>query len=522
MFERTILGFDLGSYAVKAAELEAGLRGVRLVRCCSRVLPEGAGPEEREAAVFDFIRELDLPVDFVIAALPADRVTQRHLRFPFSDPKRVAEAIPFEIGDQLPLDLDEVILAHEQTRNAPEQTDVLAVMAPRGEVGAWLEQLRLAGIEPRVLELEGTVLGNLSGAIHVSDLGRVILDVGHRTTKVCLLVDGRPVALRSIPVAGQDLTRALAIDTGLSQAAALERKHAEGIFESGSIKPVGEQVGRTLERLGLEVQRSIEAVAGDRLHSLAPGEVVLCGGSALTPGIERWFGESLGLPCSVLSVPPGDPELEPLVAAGAPVFAQATALALRGSPTARRTRVNFRTGEFAYVPDLGALRRALGFTLGLAALALVLWVAALGSQLMAHRARADALRVQLQVVYQATFPDAGASDNPFAALEAETRETRTLASHLGVTGSGLSALEVLRVMSERIPSDLEVALTELKIERRTIQARGYAADFESVDRIRSVLSSYEAFQDVRLSDVVSNPRSGGKSFNLIIRLAEGT
>ena len=67
-----------------------------------------------------------------------------------------------------------------------------------------------------------------------------------------------------------------------------------------------------------------------------------------------------------------------------------------------------------------------------------------------------------------------------------------------------------------------MALTELNIERRTIQARGYAADFESVDRIRSVLSSYQAFQDVRLSDVVSNPRSGGKSFNLTIRLAEGT
>lgn len=522
MFERTILGLDVGSYAVKAVELEAGLRGIRLVRFCTRVLPQEATPEAREAALFDFIREQNLPLDFVIAALPADRVTQRHLRFPFSDAKRVAAAIPFEIGDDLPVDLDEVILVYEQVSSAPDQTDVLAVMAPRGDVEAWLRQLHLAGVEPRILELDGAVIGNLSGALHGPDLGRVILDVGHRTSNLCLLTDGRPVALRSIPVAGLHLTQALAIDAGLSTDAAQERKHTMGIFEPGSIVPVGEQVGRTLDRLALEVRRSVESVAGDRLHSLAPGELVLSGGSASAPGLERWFGESLGLPCSVLAVPPGDPELEPLEGAGAPIFGQATALAMRGTPTTRLTRIDFRRGEFAYVPDLGALRRALGFAIALAALALVLWVAALGSQLVSRERRAEELLAQVERVYRTTFPDAEAAADPFAALEARVRETRALASHLGVTGTGLSALEVLREISKRIPPELEVAMTELKIERRTIQARGHAADFESVDRIRALLGSYEAFQDVRLSDVITNPRGGAKSFNLTIRLAEGT
>jgi type II secretory pathway component PulL len=150
---------------------------------------------------------------------------------------------------------------------------------------------------------------------------------------------------------------------------------------------------------------------------------------------------------------------------------------------------------------------------------LVLLLANLGVELWARDRRADALAEQLAGVYSLTFGEGGGSD-PFSAMETRVRETRDLANHLGVTGNGLSALEVLREISARIPPDLEVALTELNIERRTIQARGHALDFESVDRIRSDLSQYEEFADVRLTDVVTDPRRGGKSFNLTIRFLE--
>lgn len=522
MFEREITGLDVGSYSAKAVVLEAGLRGFEIVRACQAVLPEDAPPEEREAALFDFVRREALPLETVIAALPSDRITQRHMRFPFSDPRRIQQAIPFEIEDDLPVALSQVVLTYEHARNASGQTDVLAVVSPRGEVGAWLHQLELAGIDPRILELDGAVLANLSGPLELADVAHLVIDVGHGTTTLCLLVAGRPVALRSIRIAGRDLTRAVAADLGLSPDAAQEHKHRFGVFR-GETQPAGESVAAVLARLVRELRRSMESIVGDPLHPIAPAEVVLVGGSALLPGLDRYVGQALALPCSALSVPAGDPELAPLSEVDAPLFAQAAALALRGAPTARVTSMDFRVGEFAYTPDLGSLSRSLGVTAALVVLTLLLWIGALGTQLWVRGARAEALETRIGELYSTTFDGAPAPEgDPFDAMELRTRETRALANHLGVTGNGLSALEVLRELSAKIPAELDVGLTELNIERHTIQARGRAKDFESVDRVRAELAGHAWFDDVRLTDVVTDPRRGGKSFNLQIRLSEGS
>ena len=235
MFVRRVLGLDVGSYAVKAAEMRAGIRGVEFVRFESARLP--IDPEAREEALLSFREEHGLPLDFVVTALPADQCTQRHLRFPFHDPKKIARALPFEVEDDLPVPLQELILAHEPGVVGEEQTDVLVVLAQKRAVAERLDTYRPGGIEARVLEIEGAVLANLAAFLELGDENRLILDLGHRKTTLCLLARGRPVLLRSIPVAGHHLTVALAEKLGLDVEAAEEQKHEIGVFEAHSTVP---------------------------------------------------------------------------------------------------------------------------------------------------------------------------------------------------------------------------------------------------------------------------------------------
>lgn len=521
MLKRTILGLDVGSYAVKAAVIRAGLGGLEVLRFEESLLPQNAPPEEREAALFAFVRERQLPLELVVAALPSDRATQRHLRFPLSDARKVAQAVPFEIEEELPVPLESVVIGHDLLLSRPDQTDVLAVVATRTDVGTCLNELHLAGIEARILEMDGAALANLSSHIDLANAGRVLLDLGHRKTTLCLLVDGKPLALRAVPIAGSDLTSALARDLALEPDLAEHHKHAQGIFEPGSTKPLGPALQAELERLAHELQRSLEAVVGDPLQPIAPGEIILTGGSARLAGLDAWLSEQLGLPCSVLRGPPPDSELALLGEAGPPVFAQALGLALRGAPTGRITRIDLRQGEFAYTPDLSDLRGSLRVCGILFGLVLLLWAVSLGVRLVASERREAALRERLGVLYAETFPGAAMAEDPLEGLTDRVRETRELASHLGVSGNGLSALEVLRAISAHIPATLEVGLTELRIERLSIQARGYSKDFVSVDRMRAELATLEWVEDVRVSDVNTDPRRGGKSFNLTIRVREG-
>jgi cell division ATPase FtsA len=431
----------------------------------------------------------------------------------------VEQAIAFEIEEALPLPLEDLVLAHEQTAVGPDHTDVLAVIAPRATVAEHLAAMQRLGLDPRHVEVEGLVLANLSNALHLGSAPHLLLDVGHRKTTLCLLVDGRPELLRTIPIAGQHFTSALARELGLDDDAAERHKHEQGLFEQFSTKPASAAVERLLDRLMRELRRSIQSVRSDDRDPRTATSIVLCGGGAAAPGLAGYLAEQSGLPCQALALPPDAEGLAELREDTA-VYAHAAALALRAAGRQQRaTRVDLRQDEFRYVADLSGLRAQLRLTLGLFGLVLALWIASLGTQLWSARRYEAALGTELGRVYEATLPGETAPAEPTNALEAKLRETRELANHLGVVGGGISVLEVLRHISEHIPADLDISLSDLRLERHTVRARGYTRDFNSVDRMRAELEKVDAFEEVVLSDVVNEPRRGGKSFALTIQFA---
>jgi type IV pilus assembly protein PilM len=521
MFERSVVGLDIGSWSVKVAELNAGLRGATFVRFAELELPRSAPTEEIEATIQLWVQSRNLSPEVLVTALPTDRLTQRHLRFPFAGPKRVAAALTFEIDEELPVPMSSVVLAHEQVLTRPDQTDVLVTIAARADVENHLASLRRMELEPRVVEAEGASLANLSSYLELSDVSRLILDVGHTKTNLCLLVDGKPIVLRRIPIAGKHLSEALARDLKLSPDAAEEHKHERGVFESGSAKPASPGVRDVLDRLAREVLRSVQSIVGDPLDLVYPTEILLVGGSARLSGLAAFFAERTGLPTRTLDVTRTSDGGERFADAGAPLFAQAAALALRGSSTERVTQSDFRQGDLGYAPDLSGLRPQLRFTVGLFAFFLLLWIASATLGAWLEGRRVARLNDEIGSIYAQSFPDAPPSDTPLLALESRAAETRELAAHLGVTGKGLSVLEILRQISALTPETLEISFDELSIERQSIVARGHASDFVSADQLKAELSKFEGFQRVLVTDVKTDTRRGGKTFTVSIRLSGG-
>jgi type IV pilus assembly protein PilM len=519
MFERSVIGLDLGSWSLKLAELAAGLRGAAFVRFEELPLPQAAPSEEIEATIQLWLQGRGLSPEVLVTALSTERLTQRHLRFPFAGAKRVTAAIAYEIDEELPIPLSSVLIGHEQVLTRPDQTDVLVALAARSDVEQHLASCRRMELEPRIVESEGASLANLTRYLGLSDVSRLILDVGHSKTNLCLLVDGRPIALRRIEIAGRHWTDALAHDLSLSAQAALEHKHAHGIFERGSTKPVSNGVRDLLEHLVREVQRSVQAIVGDPLDPVSPSEILLVGGSARIPGLARFFEERTGLPARVLEVDRTGDGAEALAEAGAALFAQAAALALRGTSTERVTQTDFRQGELGYSPDLTGLRPQLRLTVGLFALFLALWTASAAARSFFASHRIEQLRGQVASILTQTFPGADPGRDPLKAFEAKAAETRALAAHLGVTGKGLSVLEILRQISTLTPESLDVSIDELSIERQSVVARGHSADFVSADQLKAELSKFDGFAHVLVTDVKTDPRRGGKTFAVSIRLA---
>jgi type IV pilus assembly protein PilM len=517
ILKQRVLGLDIGDHSVKAAELvHTPFRGLEVGQLRTLPLEPGA---DLAAELREFLRVYELPTDAVVCALPGDRVSSRRLSFPFSDVKRIAQAVPFEVEGQVPFDLDDFLLDWEPVRRQRGSTDVMATLARRSEVGTLLEALREAGIEPRVIEAEGLVLANL-GALFDLTGTRLLVDVGHRKTTLCLLCDGRPVAARTLPLAGQALTEAFAQERGVPTSEAERLKQETGAFPPGIETGEGKDQP-VLDRLARELVRTVGSLE-PLLREAAEGtleEVTLLGGSARLHRLAEYLKQRTGLPVAMLAAP-AEPHRTTLLARGDPtLFAPALALAVRGTPMAR-TRMNFRQDEFARRVDLtqyGSQLRGTAWRGAAAILVALVWVL-VGITLGNRQARE--LETRTASLYEQAFPGRPVPDNVLATMRGAVQDAHGRADVLGVYAGNLSALDILTELSARVPQNLPVIFEELNIDRRTIRIRGHTERFENVDRLQKELETFEPFSQIRVSEIQSDARRGGKTFNLTISLGE--
>ena len=162
LFERSVLGLDVGSHGLKAVELSVSPRSLSAGQF--RVHPRVDGSTPLDEHLRRFLSMHHLPTEQLATAIPARQLSTRRLEFPFSDPRRLAQAIPFEIEAETPFDLDDIVVDWN-VLSADRQHGVVAATLTRKEhVSSAIETFRAAGCEPQVLEAEGLVLANLAPA----------------------------------------------------------------------------------------------------------------------------------------------------------------------------------------------------------------------------------------------------------------------------------------------------------------------------------------------------------------------
>ena len=514
---KNVLGLDLGAHTIKAVELRQTLRNIEPVQL--RLHPRADGDAPLHETLRPFVRAHHLPLDHVICALPGDRLSSRRLDFPFRDRRRLRQAVPFEVEGEIPFEIEKVLVDWEVISEDRAQATVSASIAQRRHIDEFLGELRAANCEPRVLEAEGFVLANLCSLFDLPGK-RLVVDLGHRKTTLCLLVDGRAVATRTVPVGGRALTEVIAQDRGWSADDAERAKCEEGIFESGwhSASPGAVAVLDRIAREAIRTLESLESAIGGSPESEMSG-VTLIGGTAKLHRVDEYLAERTGIPTARLALPP-EAEGAALVAGGDPVlFAPAIALALRGTAQAT-TRMNFRQQEFAYRTDLlQFFGRDMRWTGLLAAGVAVLLGTSVATSITLDSRRARVLEAQIGDLYSEAFPGDAIPPNPLAAMREAGVRARERADFLGVYGGNRSALDLLGELSRRVPNDLEVKFEEVAIDRRAVRIKVSAKSFEAADRLTSGLAAGEPFQGAQVDGEVKAKRKGkGKEFNVTIAL----
>jgi len=227
---RTVVGLDIGSSGVRAAEFAVGRRTTALQRYASVDLPEGAiraGTVADPDALAEALKELWSRGKFrskaVVLGVANDAVLVRQMDLEWMPPADFKQALRYQVADSLPVPVDEANLDYyllEELELPGEGKGaevrrvarVMLVAAGRDMVDGFVRALHAAGLRPiRVDLLPFALVRAVSPVVSGPDAPlEAVVDVGADTVVVVVHQGGRPRFVRTIAGHGGDvITQAL-------------------------------------------------------------------------------------------------------------------------------------------------------------------------------------------------------------------------------------------------------------------------------------------------------------------------
>jgi general secretion pathway protein L len=495
-----ILGLDLGSYSVKGILFESNIRGYTTKAYAEVRRAEGDRTETLRAAVQELLTQHPMQADQVIVALPGQALMTHAFTLPFTDPKRLEAALPFEVESQLPFDLSEVLFDYQIVgQKAKTSSDVLVGVVRKEEL-TWLMQLLTElKLDPRVITHPGFTYQNffLQTPALFDGMGEAeavaVVDIGHERTTVAI---GRPSVgvefSRTFSGGGRELSRALSTEFQTPLAEAHQWKETYGALASAATAqgPDAERAAaafvRGLQPVLRELRPTFKAFTSRSRRQV--GAVVLCGGTSRLKGIAEQLERDLHLQVKVLALPTEASSVVPPEVH--PTAAQAYALALRGQASgAKAPRFNLRRGEFGFKGDFDYVKDKIGLLASFAATLLLLFIAGgvvRNSVLARNEAKVDA------VLCKTTERILG---------KCETNYDRAINLLRGVESPAaalpkMTAVNFLAEVTQRIPTEVPVKLDRIQIDLDRIILQGETDSSKEIDTLSTALKGHRCFREV--------------------------
>jgi len=382
-----IVGVDLGGWSFKAAVVASSLRSTVLERFVEVPVELDASGQPAEGAVgcalIRLREEIGGEVDIIHCGLNGSAMSIRQLDFPAAAFRKLDQILPFELDGQLPFDLDESIVAHRIMNRTPERLDVLALVVPKERVEKTVMLLSEVGLDPRTITYAPLAYEVLvKGAVEPL----LILDMGHTSTNLCFIQNGRSVGGRTLLHGGRHLTLKLK-DVGRVAWEVAERGKISGGL-TGAPR-AAEVIRGEIGTLMREVRQSVAAHV--TLGWEAPRRLFVLGGGSDLKGVHEALSSEIGIP-----VEPLDPFQGIGSGGDMPPDRSRAGLAValaRSDELGRDRRVDFRRDSLAYRGDVDFLRKRIWYIAACVAALLLAWIFSSWSQhrlLMAEKEQLSA------------------------------------------------------------------------------------------------------------------------------------
>jgi type IV pilus assembly protein PilM len=304
---KSIVGLDIGSSALKAVELKPARGGFELVHIAHQNLQSDTivdGHIIDLNHVSDSINRVwtdqNIKTNQVATSLSGHAVIVKKILLPQMSSEELDEQIHWEAEQYIPFDINDVNLYHEVIGHDPtaQNMDVLLVACKRDKIAQFTQVISQAGKQPVIVDVDAFALQN-AYEINYNPMPNqtvALLDIGASVMTMNVVRGVTSIFTRDISAGGNQYTDLLQKEFNLTfeQAEALKR----GIVpdEQLSVEQAQSVISSVSEMLGLEIQRTLDFFRATAVDSPNIDRMLIAGGSSKVSLLCEYLSDKFQMP----------------------------------------------------------------------------------------------------------------------------------------------------------------------------------------------------------------------------------
>lgn len=287
--KNTLIGLDIGTRAVKIAEVDVKKNGYSLKKFGMMPIEPGCvedgsirHPEKIAEVVRQLVRDCRIKETSVATSVGGYSVIVKNITVQKMEESQLQETIQFEAEQYIPFDINDVNLDFQivgENAGNPNQMDVLLVAAKKELINDYVNLIQLAGLVPCIIDVGAFALQNIYEVNYEAETGCVaLIDIGANNTTLNIVKDRNSLFMRDVSMGCHQITLRISSEKGISLEEA-ERMYRGGKAEGLASKEVVNTIASISADWCSEIRRAL-----DFFYSQNPGDqvdkIILSGGGA--------------------------------------------------------------------------------------------------------------------------------------------------------------------------------------------------------------------------------------------------
>ena len=302
IFEEEVIGLDIGDESIKITEVDTSWGKIELNNLQIFATPTGTVKDGKLVDLSTLAKAINNALDKgkfnankVVSAVSGEQVISRTIEIPSSSVgDGLEETVRWEAEDQLPVEIEEVILDYEILGETPNgQTQILIIAIRKKLINDYLELFNKLDLIPVAIETEPIAIARTVDKLYLSPTVCVI-DIGVKTTDISVVSQDKLLFSRTVGMGGQSITQEISEAHNLTMKEAERYKKENNLFKESEPNFI-------LKNLTTAIYRSLDYFQVKNAENEIE-KIVLTGGGAKLTDFDKHLTQEFGVKVETLGL----------------------------------------------------------------------------------------------------------------------------------------------------------------------------------------------------------------------------